>query len=162
MSKRLERDFDAVIVTPFSRFGLTVGKRGLLETNWVSDETPLKSSQNSLIRQAEAAIQAYCGNSHYSFNLSLQLEGTPFQQRVWAALQSIPPGSTMTYGELAESLRTSPRAVGNACRANPIPLIVPCHRIVSVSGLGDYSGAGSEWLLGIKRNLLLHEGVEIS
>ncbi|MGK0673659.1 MAG: methylated-DNA--[protein]-cysteine S-methyltransferase [Halothiobacillaceae bacterium] len=83
--------------------------------------------------------------------------GTPFQQRVWRALAEIPLGQTRTYGELATRLGTSPRAVGGALRANPIPIIIPCHRILAAQGLGGYAGASEE---GRRRKawLLAHEG----
>ena len=62
------------------------------------------------------------------------------QQRVWRLLRAIPPGQTRTYGELAQALSTSPRAVGGACRANPIVLLIPCHRVVAVDGEGGFAG----------------------
>ncbi|KAA6186252.1 methylated-DNA--[protein]-cysteine S-methyltransferase [Thiohalocapsa marina] len=85
--------------------------------------------------------------------------GTRFQQRVWQAISAIPAGSTRTYGELALELGTSARAVGGACRANPWPLLVPCHRVVSGHGLGGFAGAVSGRLTVVKAWLLAHEGV---
>lgn len=89
--------------------------------------------------------------------LPLQVEGTPFQRRVWQALCHIPAGSTRSYGELARQLGSSARAVGGACRRNKIPLVIPCHRVVAESGPGGFMGqtAGNE--LAIKRWLLAHE-----
>jgi methylated-DNA-[protein]-cysteine S-methyltransferase len=85
--------------------------------------------------------------------------GTPFQRRVWQRLSAIPAGETLTYGALARELGTSARAVGGACRTNPIPLVIPCHRVVATNGLGGYSGErGGDWLAK-KRWLLAHEGV---
>ena len=93
---------------------------------------------------------------------ALRLIGTPFQRRVWAVLQQIPPGVTRTYGELARRLGTSPRAVGGACRANPVPLFVPCHRVVTAGGgAGGFAGHGSGRWPQIKRWLLDREGVEL-
>ncbi len=91
----------------------------------------------------------------------LHLAGTPFQQRVWALLRRIPPGVTRTYGELARQLGTAPRAVGAACRTNPIPLFVPCHRVVAASGAGGYFGRTAGRWLEIKRWLLAREGVRL-
>ena len=82
---------------------------------------------------------------------------TPFQERLRAALLAIPPGETRTYGQLARSLGSSPRAVGQACRANPVPLVVPCHRVVSARGPGGYAGAAEGRPAEIKRWLLAHE-----
>ena len=87
--------------------------------------------------------------------------GTAFQQRVWAALQAIPTGSVLSYGELARQLDTAPRAIGGACRSNPIPILIPCHRVVSRQGLGGYAGEVEGELPGIKRWLLRHEGVAV-
>ena len=90
------------------------------------------------------------------FDLDLDLRGTPFQLRVWDELQRIPQGEVRTYGELAASLGQpgAGRAVGGANGRNPIPLIVPCHRVVASDGLGGFTG-GLEW----KERLLAHEGV---
>ena len=85
--------------------------------------------------------------------------GSDFQQRVWCALCAIPAGQTRTYGELAKELDSAPRAVGQACRRNPIPILVPCHRVVSAQGIGGYDGAEDGVELQRKRWLLRHEGV---
>lgn len=89
--------------------------------------------------------------------VALALRGTPFQQRVWAALREIPRGQVRTYGELAWQLRSAPRAVGAACGANPVALLVPCHRVVRKSGgLGGFA-----WGVDTKRALLEAEGVNV-
>jgi methylated-DNA-[protein]-cysteine S-methyltransferase len=89
-------------------------------------------------------------------------QGTAFMNRVWHALEQIPPGETRTYGDLAKSLNTSPRAVGNACRKNLYPLVVPCHRVVSVTGLGGYDGQIGGEKLDIKEKLLAHEKIIVA
>ena len=86
-------------------------------------------------------------------------QGTLFQKSVWNELTKIPIGETRTYGEIANKLNSSARAVGNACRKNPIQIIVPCHRVISANGLGGYAGETSGRQLDIKRWLLNHEGV---
>ncbi|WP_235602990.1 methylated-DNA--[protein]-cysteine S-methyltransferase [Piscirickettsia litoralis] len=73
-------------------------------------------------------------------------------------MQEIPRGQTLTYGELAKKLQTGPRAIGAACRTNPIPVIIPCHRIVSKQGMGGFHGKTSGKFLTIKEWLLQHEG----
>ncbi len=95
----------------------------------------------------------------------LAIEGTEFQQAVWRELSSIPPGQTLTYGELAERLGKpgAARAVGQALRKNPLPLMWPCHRVVARDGLGGFGGcsdpdqADEADQLGIKKWLLAHE-----
>ena len=99
----------------------------------------------------------YFSHPRQRFSIPLLLQGTPFQKRVWDALLKLPAGATISYGALAAQLATGARAVGNACRANPVPIIVPCHRIVAYNGLGGYSGAIAGTQLGIKRWLLEHE-----
>ncbi|TAM44799.1 MAG: MGMT family protein, partial [Gammaproteobacteria bacterium] len=76
---------------------------------------------------------------------------------VWNALQRIPAGKVLSYGDLARKLKTGPRAVGNACRANPIPVVVPCHRVVASNGKGGFMGKTGGKALVIKDWLLAHE-----
>lgn len=101
-------------------------------------------------------LQAYFAASPLPVPVDLP-QGTPFQRRVWQALLEIPWGETRTYGELARELATGPRAVGMACRSNPIPLLIPCHRVVGQKGLGGYQGAAERslamkaWLLALER-----------
>src|SRR3990167_9622168 len=80
-----------------------------------------------------------------------------FQQQVCKALQRIPIGNTLTYRELADRLKTSARAIGQACRRNPFPIVIPCHRIVAQQGLGGYHGASQGPMATVKRWLLRHE-----
>lgn len=87
--------------------------------------------------------------------------GTPFQQRLWRALREIPAGQVRRYGELALELGSGARAVGGGCRVNPLPLVVPCHRVLARQGMGGYAGATDGPLLEIKRWLLRHEGVRV-
>ena len=107
---------------------------------------------------AEAARQLteYFDGARRAFELPLTPHGTPFRLKVWEAMQAIPYGETRSYGDLARDLDSAPRAVGGACGANPIPLIIPCHRVVGAGGtLGGFSGgAGCD----TKRQLLALEG----
>ena len=117
---------------------------------------------SGLSQQLHAELQAYFTDRRFQFSLPLELHGTDFQQRIWRALSRIPAGSTTTYGQLARQLHSSPRAVGNACRANPVPIIIPCHRVVAKQGLGGYDGQTEGGRLAIKRWLLQHEGVSLA
>jgi len=109
---------------------------------------------------AETQLNEYFhGNrKHFSIPHLRPAAATPFQNRVWDALEAIPFGETKNYGDLAAELATSPRAVGGACARNALPLIIPCHRVVAASGLGGFCG---EWETGIvlqaKKGLLVHE-----
>jgi len=98
------------------------------------DETPL-------LARARDQLAAYFAGRLTSFDLPLRPRGTAFRLRVWDRMRAIPYGATRSYGEIAKELRSAPRAVGGACGANPIPIVIPCHRIIGAHGaLGGYSG----------------------
>lgn len=112
-----------------------------------------------LAKDAVRQLRAYLKDPAFEFGLPLMPAGTQFQRRVWDGIAEIPCGETRTYGELAQAIHSGPRAVGNACGANPYPLVVPCHRVVaSGGGLGGFGRGGGGPLLEIKRWLLAHEG----
>jgi methylated-DNA-[protein]-cysteine S-methyltransferase len=112
--------------------------------------------QTSVLRLAEQQLDDYFGGRRKSFDLPLAPDGTAFQKKVWAALQCIPYGSVSSYGHLAHDIDSGPRAVGGACGRNPLPIIIPCHRVLTVAGaLGGYSGLDG---LQTKRFLLILEG----
>ena len=102
-------------------------------------------------------LRGYFSQRAFCFDLPLKLAGTPYQQRVWQALGAIPYGEVRRYGELAMALGSSARAIGGACRANPLPLIIPCHRVVASNGIGGYSGETGGTVLDVKRWLLDYE-----
>jgi len=106
-------------------------------------------------------FDAYFRDGAERLDLAVEVQGTRFQHRVWQALRSIPSGRTITYGELAKQVGGSARAVGGACRANPCPIVVPCHRVVGATGLGGFAGDTSGRKLAVKRWLLRHEGNEL-
>jgi methylated-DNA-[protein]-cysteine S-methyltransferase len=108
-----------------------------------------------LLREACDQLQDYFDGKRMSFNLPLAPEGSDFQKRVWVALCAIPPGETRSYADIARTIGSAPRAVGGANGANPIPLIIPCHRVIAADGsLGGYSGGDGP---ATKRYLLDHE-----
>jgi len=107
-------------------------------------------------------LAAYFADGGHRPRVPVCLKGTPFQHRAWDLLMTIPAGRTVTYGTLAVELGSSARAVGAACRANPCPLVIPCHRVVGARGLGGFAGDRGGRLLGIKRWLLRHEGVALT
>ncbi len=132
----------------------------LLGIDFVRDLGGPKSAtakSSPLLARAISQIREYFLNPTARFDLPLAASGTAFQQRVWNALSEMDPGETKSYGELARTLGSSARAIGGACRANPFPVIVPCHRIVSRFGLGGFSGAVEGPELNIKQWLLNHE-----
>lgn len=121
----------------------------------VTDKT--SASKNSNLPPIAKAFLQYFQDPRIKFEGKIAPAPTKFQQKLRALLQSTKPGQTLTYGEAAKALNTSPRAIGNACRANPLPIIVPCHRIVASNGLGGYAGQTQGTMLNRKSWLLNHE-----
>jgi methylated-DNA-[protein]-cysteine S-methyltransferase len=106
-----------------------------LDWGWGRDQ-----ADSDLLRHARAQLLAYFDRERTDFDLPLAPAGTPYQRRVWDALRAIPYGCTRSYAELATAIGSVPRAVGQANGANPIPILIPCHRVVAAGGLGGYSG----------------------
>ena len=102
-------------------------------------------------------IQQYINNPTNLITLRLLKQGSDFRNEVWTEICRIPAGRVMSYSELAKKIDSGARAVANACRSNPFPGLIPCHRVVSVNGLGGYAGETSGKFLEIKRKLLLLE-----
>lgn len=118
-----------------------------------------QAAGNALAGEVERQLRAYLADPEFRFELPLRPAGTAFQRRVWAQIAAIPARCTRSYGELARDLHNAPRAVGQACGANPYPLAVPCHRVIaSGGGLGGFARQRGGFLLGVKRWLLAHEG----
>ena len=124
-----------------------------VEWGWARAARP-----NALLRAARAGLDDYFDTGTISAP-PLRPAGTAYQQRVWALMRTIPDGATRTYGALAHDLQSGPRAVAGACARNPIPILIPCHRVVGASGLGGYSGGGG---VATKRVLLNIEGLAIA
>ncbi len=113
----------------------------------------LEEKQTPLLRRAAKELEAYFAGKRQHFDLPLAPEGTAFEQQVWKLLRSIPYGHTCTYGDLARRLNSprAARAVGGACHRNPLPIFIPCHRVVGAGGkLTGYAG-------GLKRKRYLLE-----
>ena len=154
-------EWDAVLAAPFARLGVLGDESGLRHIEFLPREGELWSPRlnDSVVLRLEQALQHYWQNPHTPLftELSCIFEGTPFQRRVWEALLDIPLGETLTYGALARRLGSAPRAVGQACGANPLPIVIPCHRVVSSQGLGGFMGGRNNAELDYKRWLLTHE-----
>jgi len=116
-----------------------------------------KPPASALAERAALQLERYREDPDTVFDLPLEVEGTPLQKGVWQAMCAIPRGRTRTYGELARELGTEPRAVGQACGDNRLPIVIPCHRVVASDGLGGFGHATGGYLLEAKRWLLMHE-----
>ena len=114
-----------------------------------------QGEETALLARARGQVEAYFAGELQVFDLPLRVEGSDFLRAVCDAMRAIPFGETRSYGDLARALGAPAQAVGQACGANPIAVIVPCHRVLGAQGLGGYSGAGG---VETKVALLRHEG----
>ena len=142
--------------TPLGQLVLVGDERALHGVYFADGRRPaldgLRSAREPFVR-AVAQLDEYFAGERQTFALALEPRATPFQRRVWDALLGIPFGVTRSYGEIARALGTGPRAVGLANGANPLSIVVPCHRLVAGSGALTGYGGGLER----KRLLLEHE-----
>lgn len=141
------------LASPLGPLTLTEEDKRIIALDWgdrgAGDKTPLLS-------RARDQLTEYFRGTRRTFDLPLALVGTSFQRGVWQAMCAIPYGETRAYGDLADDLSSSARAVGTACGRNPIPVIIPCHRVIGKSGaLTGYTGAGG---IDTKQFLLSLEG----
>lgn len=151
--------YSAIISTPIGNLGLGVTQDSITQISFVDhSSSPFINDANPLLSAMINELERYFSGQLKHFKTPLLFKGTPFQQKVWQALLQIPYGQTVTYGQLAEQLSTSPRAVGNACRTNPLVILIPCHRVLACNGLGGYSGETRGQKLEIKHYLLELEG----
>jgi len=145
--------------SPIGALAIYFNDSAVCELNFLHPPDDEQPEETPAAARVAAQLQAYFSSSVRPFSFPVLLRGTDFQRRVWHALQQIPAGEVRTYGQLAEQLHSSARAVGNACRQNPVPLVVPCHRVVSARGIGGFAGRTEGAEIRIKRWLLKHEGV---
>jgi len=152
--------FAAVLEAPFGRLGIEITGPHLSRLVFLPRDATPKQSADPGVRCIAQALEQYWTDPGYCFDLPLMPQGSPFRLKVWQALAQIPVGTTITYGDLAGRLGSSARAVGQALGDNPLPIVVPCHRVVSASGgLGGFNHSRSGYSIDIKRWLLTHEGV---
>ncbi|NTS75449.1 methylated-DNA--[protein]-cysteine S-methyltransferase [Catenovulum sp. SM1970] len=153
----------AVLETQVGKIAVFNNEEALTGIDLFADSIRYRiKNANDLTEQLVSQLSAYFAENLLDFDVPIFLQGTSFQQTVWQALCDIPAGECWTYGQLAKELGTSPRAIGGACRRNPIPIVVPCHRIVAASGIGGYSGQWQEGKkVDIKAWLLQHEQNQI-
>jgi methylated-DNA-[protein]-cysteine S-methyltransferase len=154
-------EFQARLRAPFATLGITASDTHVTGIRFLASSVAAQvPKKNTIAFLACVQIQSYLENPRFEFDLPLKLASTRHRLDVWEAMQRIPAGATRTYGELAKELGSSARAVGGACGANPIPVVVPCHRVIGAGrSIGGFMGASVEGFeLGIKRWLLEHEG----
>ena len=129
------------LATPVGHVCIHVADGAIFRLCW---EQCSPQEGNDLTHEAARQLKAYFDGDLKVFDLPMKPKGAEFQQSVFRAMLDIPFGSTRTYGEIAKDLETFGQPVGQACGANPIPIIIPCHRVLSATGLGGYSGDGGQ------------------
>ncbi len=152
-------EYAAIINSPIGHLGIKINKDNpsITGIDFLKTTRSQKTLNHPLIKNTVTELENYFSNPHFKFTIPLQADGTELQKKVWALMKKIPVGKTLTYSEIAEQLNTSPRVIGNACRANPIPLFIPCHRIVAKNNIGGFAGAINGELINMKMWLLAHE-----
>ncbi len=154
------------VATPVGDLVLHAAEGAIVAVDWLRPGRPFgrAGSDDATREPGEAApplceaarqLEDYFAGRRSDFELPLAPAGSPFHRSVWRAMQEIPFGETATYGELARKVGGEAQPVGGACGANPIPIFIPCHRVVAADGLGGFSGGGG---VESKRFLLHHEG----
>jgi len=151
------QQYQAKLVAPFGVLGILCVGDELTGVDFLAPETLPQTPLSQFAQTVCKQLVAYFDNPDFHFNLPLKFKGTAHQGKVWQLMRDIPRGQTRQYGEIAKELVSSPRAVGQACGANPIPIVIPCHRVVSKAGLGGFAHHRDGYELDIKRWLLKHE-----
>jgi len=149
--------YQAVVVAPGFCIGVRCDEEEIHALEYL-EPCPEVSPANALAFETVRQLRTYLAAADFAFSLPLRPSGTVFQRRVWEQIAAIPAHQTRSYGELARALHNAPRAVGQACGANPFPLVVPCHRVIATGGgLGGFARQRGGFLLVVKRWLLAHE-----
>jgi len=149
----------ARVPTPSGWLLITAAQDAIMRVRWARPDRaePVDGEPDALdhplLARAQAQLTAYFAGRRRAFDLPLAPEGQPLERAVWDAMLEIPYGQTRTYGEIARALGSAPQPVGQACGANPIPILIPCHRVVGADGAtGGFSGgAGVETKLALLR-----------
>lgn len=154
----LSGSFQAKLRAPFGLLGVRTSGARLAEIVFLRPGGAAVAPRDGVAERACAQLERYLADPEFHFDLPLAPCGTPFQRRVWSKIAAIVPGRTRSYGEIARELDSAARAVGQACGANPLPLVVPCHRVLAAGGIGGFAHHEEGFHLAVKRWLLAHEG----
>lgn len=158
-SASVKHEYSAVIAAPFAHLGLIVNENAVRLIDILPPTYPLLVSENSVVVQLSQALERYWRDPAVQFDLPLSYQGSQHQWQVWQAMLAIPVGQTRSYGDIARQIGSSPRAVGQACGANPLPILIPCHRVVGKTSRGGFMHRQDSEALSYKDWLLQHESV---
>ncbi len=154
--------YDALINTPFGAIAISShAGQVAIELLVESPSAHNIESEKNEVAVVYQQLNGYLDQVIQTFDLDVMPHGTEYQQRVWQAIAQIPFGETRTYSQLARQIGSGPRAVANACGANMLPLVIPCHRVLAQNGLGGFMQSKPDGLR-VKKWLLQHEGVNLS
>ena len=144
------------ITTPIGYINISFTEKEIHNVSLFTKKATV-TNKNALEKDIKEQLTAYFKGELKEFRLPLNIKGTNFQEKIWQALRKISYGKTKTYGQLAKELNTSARAIGNACRENPVPIIIPCHRIIAKNSIGGFAGKTKGYKITAKEWLLQHE-----
>ena len=156
MVKPITQYYDVIINAPFGGVGIHVESDYVVGIQLFPIQRSTREASHQFAQYVAHQISQYFMQAGSILDIPYAVSGTPFQKRVWKAISDIPAGEVLTYSELAEKVGSGPRAVANACGANRLPLLIPCHRVVAKNGLGGFM-QGIDGGLKIKEWLLAHE-----
>ena len=160
--RRAGLEYAARLRTPFAVLGIRERGGRIVAIDYLPLATEDLVPTTSLAAEAVRQLLAYVDDPQARFDLPVASHATVFEDRVWREIAAIPAGQVRTYGDIAKAIRSMPRAVGGACGRNPLPLIIPCHRVVAAGGrLGGFMGGKEHDPLAVKRWLLRHEGARL-
>jgi methylated-DNA-[protein]-cysteine S-methyltransferase len=153
--------FDVIVEFPKMKVAVSTREARVVEIRYLPPTAETKAPANALAALAAKQLERYREDPDARFDLPLAIEGSPLERAVWEAMCAIPRGRTRTYGELARELEAAhfatPRAIGQACGDNRLPIVIPCHRVVAADGIGGFGHSTGGYLLEAKRWLLAHE-----
>lgn len=151
--------FSAIVAAPFGGIGIRTEGNYLLELVYLPPDYVPRAAREPLAREVAAQVAAYLDDPDFSFSLALPAVGTAYQRKVWEVIRTIPRGAVLRYADVARRIGSAPRAVGQACGANWIPLVIPCHRVIASGGIGGFARHEGGFQQSVKRWLLRHERV---
>ena len=151
------KSYSAIIDWPLGKVGIVTANQQVQSIAFLQPFMESVAAKDKFTKNVVSQLEVYFEDPAFQFDLPLNIKGRPFQKDVWNTLCKIPVGETKSYSALAKALNTGARAVGNACRKNPIAIIIPCHRVVAKTGIGGFGGRTAGEQIKIKQWLLAHE-----
>ena len=157
---KLKRElFTAIVPAPFGAMGIRTEAGVLLELTYLPPQFEAKAPADAINKEVVRQVNAYLADPDFQFELPLSATGTVHQRKVWDVINAIPRGEVLTYAQVARRIGSAPRAVGQACGANWVPLVIPCHRVTATGGIGGFAHHDGGFHQNVKRWLLQHERV---